>query len=91
MKCGKNGKTGDWGMCSMVFVGNAENHSIDCYRMWNTKSCKFTESHDETWLCYMNYQDNIMMEMVKLPERLMSVFENSKDTIASFPLEGSIK
>ena len=88
MTRGKNGKLGDRGI-PMVFVGYAENHSGDCYRMWNPTSRKVTESHDVIWLHRMFYQDNVTSDMAMLPEVKMSVHEILQDTIASMKLEGA--
>ena len=52
----------------MVFEGYAENHSGNCYRMWNPASCKVTESRDVLWLHRMYYQDNVTPDMAMLPE-----------------------
>jgi hypothetical protein len=79
---GENGKLGDRGI-PMVFVGYAENHSHDCYRMWNPVSNKITESCDVIWLHHMYYQDDVTADMAILPEICMSVHEVSQDTIAS--------
>lgn len=79
MKCGKNGKIDDR-VQTMVFMGYAENHAIDCNRMWNTVSCKVTDSHDDTWLDHMNHQDNIMADIDMLQEIQISACEISKDT-----------
>ena len=73
----------------MVFVGYAENHSHNCYCMWNPASCKVTESHDVIWLHRMYYQDNVTSDMAMLPEVRMSVHEIAQDTIASMKLEGT--
>ena len=58
MTQGKNGKLGDWGI-PMVFVVYVENHSHDCYSMWNPASCKITESCDVIWLHHIYYQDDV--------------------------------
>jgi len=90
MKCGKNGKLGDWGM-PKVFVGYVKNHPSNCYRMWNAASIKVTESCDVIWLHCLYYQNGITADMTMLTEVSMSVHEIPKDTIASMQLEGSFK
>ena len=86
---GKNGKLGNQGI-PVVFVGYAENHSHDCYRMWNPASCKISESCDVIviWLHRMYYQDDVTADMAMLLEICMNVHEISQDMIASMKLEG---
>eukprot|EP00804_Cyclotella_cryptica_P028830 CCRYP_019720-RA/>CCRYP_019720-RA protein AED:0.58 eAED:0.63 QI:0/0/0/0.5/1/1/4/0/888 len=87
VKCGKNGKLGDRGI-PMVFVGCAENHSHDCYRMWYPTTRKVTESRDVIWLHRMYYQDDVTGDMAMLPEVRMAVHEISNDSIAALKLDG---
>eukprot|EP00804_Cyclotella_cryptica_P000019 CCRYP_013697-RA/>CCRYP_013697-RA protein AED:0.44 eAED:-0.15 QI:0/0/0/0.5/1/1/2/0/583 len=87
VKRGKNGKLGDRGI-PMVFVGYAENHSHDCYRMWYPTTRKVTESRDVIWLHRMYYQDDVIGDMAMLPEVRMAVHEISNDSIAALKLDG---
>ena len=50
---GKDGKTGDQG-CTCIFVGYADNHDADCYRMYNPET-QVSETRDVTWLKRMYY------------------------------------
>eukprot|EP00804_Cyclotella_cryptica_P006706 CCRYP_008640-RA/>CCRYP_008640-RA protein AED:0.60 eAED:-0.00 QI:0/0/0/0.2/1/1/5/0/1261 len=87
VKRGKNGKLGDRGI-PMVFVGYAENHSHDCYRMWYPTTRKVTESQDVIWLHRMYYQDDVTGDMAMLPEVRMAVHEISNDSTAALKLDG---
>jgi hypothetical protein len=64
---GKDGKLGDRGL-PMVFVGYSDNHSWDCYRMWNPKTNKITETRDVIWLHRMYYQVDVDDETAMVPE-----------------------
>ena len=64
---GKDGKLGDRGQ-PMVFVGYSDNHSYDCYRMWNPKTSKITETRDVIWLHRMYYQVDLDDETAMVPE-----------------------
>ncbi len=71
----------------VVFVGYVENHSHDCYHLWNPALHKITESCDVIWLHRMNYQDDITADMTMLVEH-MNVYEISKGTIVAMKLDG---
>ena len=63
---------GDRGI-PMVFVGYADNHSWDCYRMWNPSTSKITESRDVIWLHRMYYQVDLDDETAIMPEIRMEL------------------
>ena len=67
VKQGKNGKLGDRGT-PMVFVGYANNHSHDCYRMYNPNTKKVSETRDVVWLHRMFYQYEIDGDIAMLPD-----------------------
>jgi hypothetical protein len=52
---GRNAKDHD---VPMIFVVYAENHSVDCYHMWNLATKKQTETGDVICLHHMYYQNN---------------------------------
>jgi len=54
VKVGKHGKVGNRGE-PMVFVGYADDHQDDCYRMWNPTTGRVVETRDIIWLCRMFY------------------------------------
>ena len=49
VKWGKNGKLGDRGI-TMMFVGYANNHARDVYRMLNPSTWRITQTRDIIWL-----------------------------------------
>jgi hypothetical protein len=59
IKTSKDGTTGDRGVRGM-FVGYASNHKRDCYRMWNSKSKKVSETHDMVFLNRMFFRTPTM-------------------------------
>ena len=77
---GKNGKLGDRGI-PMVFVGYAENHSWDCYRMWNPKTSKITETRDVIWLHRMYYQSDVDDDVAMMPEIKMELSSVPADIV----------
>ena len=54
VKIGKNGKINDRGV-TMMFLGYANNHSGNCYRMYNPFTKKIVETRDIIWLNRMYY------------------------------------
>ena len=54
VRTGKDGKVGDRGV-TMMFVGYADNHEGNCYRMFNPLRNSIVESRDVTWLRRMYY------------------------------------
>ena len=55
VKLGKQGKVIDRGV-TMMFVGYANNHEGDCYRMYNPSTGKICETRDVIWLRRMFYE-----------------------------------
>ena len=51
---GKDGKVGNRGV-TMIFVGYADKHGGDCYRMFNPHTRKISETRDVTFLRRMYY------------------------------------
>jgi hypothetical protein len=51
----------------MMFVGYAENHSHDCYRMWNPATKLITETRDVIWLHRMYYQNDVTNDIEAMP------------------------
>jgi hypothetical protein len=72
----------------MVFVGYAENHAADCYRMWYPNTRKVTESRDVIWLHRMYYQDIIGNDIAILPDIRITVPELSNEDTMVLPRGG---
>ncbi len=55
IKTGKDRKTGDQGVTSML-MGYNSNHKGDCYRMWNLKTKKVSETREMVFLNRMFFK-----------------------------------
>jgi hypothetical protein len=83
----KDGKIGDQGVTGM-FVGYTQNHKGDCYRMWNPKTKKVTETCDVVFLNRTFFRTHTMpvhkkqstddedLNSVQLDERGGTITEN---------------
>ena len=54
VKNGKDGKVGDRGI-TMVFVGHADEHAGNCYRMYNLMTSRVNVTQDVIWLGHMSF------------------------------------
>jgi hypothetical protein len=66
MKKGKDGKVGDRGI-TMMFVGYADGHAGDCYRMYNPVTSWVCESRDIIWMGRMYFTTEHSEKTMVLP------------------------
>ena len=67
VKTGKDGKLGDRGV-TMIFVGFANKHGPDVYRMLNPHTRRTTNNRDVIWLNRMFYETPCVATTKMLPE-----------------------
>ena len=72
MKTGKDGKVGDHGVMCM-FVGYADNHSGDCYRMYNPNTGRVMETRDVIFLHRIFFQDKCKEDAEEHPKIIVKV------------------
>ena len=72
VKTGKDGKVGDHGVTCM-FVGYADNHSGDCYRMYNPNTGRVMETRDVIFLQRMFYEDKCEADAAEHPHVIVEV------------------
>ena len=76
VKTGKDGKVGDRGV-TMIFIGYANSHEGDCYRMLNPITSRVTETRDVIWLRRMYYEQANTAQTRKEPIVALEVTRES--------------
>ena len=78
VKTGKDGKIGDRGV-TMIFVGFANKHGPDVYRMLNPHTRRTTNNRDVIWLNHMYYVTSCFAITKMLPEISIPTIEGVDD------------
>ena len=76
IKTGKDGKGGDRGATCM-FIGYANNHEGDCYRMWNPETTRTSETRDVIFLNRMFFTNKCLESDKTNPQVSLDVKKQS--------------